>query len=73
MLEYNVLEVTLEIRGQKDSNILIMESEMSHNTLFLPSMCVVTRGFIIYICRLCFPFTHCEVLVEWVSFSLIHF
>lgn len=37
MLDYNFLEVILEIRGKKDPNILIMELEMSHNNPVLIS------------------------------------
>lgn len=47
MLDYNFLEITLESRGKKDPNILIMELEMPHNTLFSSLVQVVAHCFII--------------------------
>lgn len=60
MLEYNFLDVSLEIRKENNPNILIMESEMFHVNLLSP-IWVVTHGFIIYIHRLYVPFTHSEL------------
>lgn len=58
-LEYNFLDVSLEIRKENNPNILIMESEMFHVNLLSP-IWVVTHGFIIYKHRLYVPFTHSE-------------
>lgn len=47
MLDYNFLEITLESREKKDPNILIMELEMPHNTLFSSPVQIVAHCFII--------------------------